>query len=466
MRKTILSLLLSTFGALAQPVFLAEGNYNPYDANLSPLFHWNGSSFVRAAPMTGYSMETTAGGVTAFRDSANRTWVVAIQPFYNANFFIFEFVGGAYVPKGSVRVGNPFTGAKGVIVNNDGTRAYVLTHDGFLHTVDISNLNAPVVIGSPISVPNGAKFDLRPQGDRILVVATNAVVYDIDLATSNVATVNLSLPYFQPQVRYAPNGAFAYFGIEDAQRRFVVMNTSTWPASFQAFGPGLNNTNLGLGTVVFHPTLPRAYFTMSGGAFGVQTLYVIDTTTHTLFSTPQIVNYNLIAYGMAIEPDGSALWIPGSFNFGWLNRVPLNAQGAPQMATVTQIPVLPTAIFSMSLVRPLAPALLAWASGKNGPKNARVWPVNVRNLGASTIFDVKISAINVTPATGTVCSSPPVVTTAIPLAYGTLAPNQTVARPVTIDFSGCPNNGKFNVDVTVGTGLAAKKVPVANNAVM
>ena len=124
------------------------------------------------------------------------------------------------------------------MLSPDCNRLYVLTSSAKLWTVDIADRLNPTVLGSAIQLPGGHRLDIRPQGDRVLVIDWNAVVHDVNLLSGAVSTLSLNLPYFQPQVRYSPDGNFAYYGLEDSARSFVVLNTASFPATLNKVEPG------------------------------------------------------------------------------------------------------------------------------------------------------------------------------------------------------------------------------------
>ena len=395
-------LFLAAVSAVAQPVFVSEFNYNPYDAGKSPLNTWDGTNFSHANVMIGQSMQA-ARTVHSFRTPDGRIYVVATQSFYGNNFFTFEYSNGLYTPKGQIRVGNAVTDARVMVLSPDCSRAYVLTGSGHLWPIDITDLANPQ-IGAPISVAAGLKMDIRPQGDRIIVVSYNAAVHDVNLITGTVTTLNLSLPYYQPQVRFSPDGTVAYFGLEDAQHSFVVLNTATYPATLNKVVPGPGGS-FGMYDLAFHPTQPRAYFTSwpSGGSAS-SSLYVIDTTTHTPLGFANVLPQNAAHYTVAIEPDGSKLWIAGAFNGFYLYGVPLNAAGTPQFATFeVYLPGLTTAISTVAVPRApvgASPSFLVTIGTRSGTQASRQWPLRILNTGPVAVFNAQISQLILTQTAG------------------------------------------------------------------
>jgi len=268
-------------------VFVSEFNYNPYDSTKSPLNTWDGTVFSKANVMVGESMQT-GRAVQAFRGVNGKTYVVTIQPFYNNNFFTFEYDNGLYIPLGATRVGGPVYSAQSFVLSPDCTRAYVLMSTGGLYPVDIGNIATPVA-GTPYATfPGGARIDIRPQGDRVIGVAYGNV-YDQNLVTGVLSTLILNLSHSQPQIRVSPDGNFAYFGLEDTQRSFAVLDTSASPATLLKVEPGPGGA-FGMLDLAFHPTLKRAYFmSWPAGGSASTSLYVIDTNTHTVCVQPSQV---------------------------------------------------------------------------------------------------------------------------------------------------------------------------------
>ncbi len=467
MIRTLAIVFLMTVAALlAQPVFVIEGNYNPYSASKSPISTWDGTAFTQANVMVGQSMQAPRP-LQSFRRADGRIFVVAIQPFYNNNVFTFEYSGGQFLPLGQTRAGDSYTAAYGVVLSPDCSRAYVLTLTGHLWPIDLSDLFNPVV-GNPIAVPGGQKFDIRPQGDRILVTGYNAVVHDVNLLTGTVTTLNLNQPYYQPQIRYSPDGAFAYFGLEDAQHSFVVLNTASYPATLAKIEPGPGGS-FGMADVAFHPTLKRAYFmSWPSGGSATSVLYVIDTNTHTAIGFTPVLPGNLAHYQLVMEPDATRMWLVGATNDTKFYGIPVDPAGVPQMATLSvNVPAQTTAVFGMAVPQPAVgatPSFLASLGTRSGTQGARQWPLRVRNTGPVAVFGTQVSQVLLTQTAGPACS--PSVVTPMPMAYGNIAPGATVTNNVTINFTGCANTVRFKMQAAVGTAANSQMLTVANNQPM
>jgi hypothetical protein len=469
MRLKVAALLFAAGiqGAAAQPVFVSEFNYNPYDSTKSPLNTWDGTAFSKANVMVGESMQT-GRAVQAFRGANGKTYVVTIQPFYSNNFFTFEYDNGLYIPLGAVRVGGSVYAAQSFVLSPDRTRAYVLMSAGGLYPVDIGNPSNPVV-GTPYATfPGSVRIDIRPQGDRVIGVGYGAVVYDLNLVTGALSSLNLSLNYFQPQLRISPDGSFAYFGLEDTNHSFAVIDTSTFPATFIKVEPGLGG-NFGMADVAFHPTLKRAYFmSWPAGSTASPYLFVVDTNTHTGIGAVNVLGSNYAHYTVEIEPDGSAIWMALASNAVYLMRIPVDASGVPQPANVgVTIPAITTAISAVAVVRTpvgATPLFLPTLGTKSGTQASRVWPLRIRNTGQQAVFNVQVSQVILTQVAGPACS--PVIQTATPISYGNIAPGATTSNNVTINFTGCAFTARFKLEAVIGAGPTSQSYIVANNQTM
>ncbi|MCL5745537.1 MAG: hypothetical protein M1541_16705, partial [Acidobacteria bacterium] len=93
------------------------------------------------------------------------------------------------------------------------------------------------------------------------------------------------------------------------------------------------------------------------------------------------------------------------------------------------------------------PSIMASVIGKTGPSNARVWRIRLKNNGTGAASDAQLTGVSFTQTYGAACT--PVLGTALPLAYGALAPGGGMAaNPITIDFSSCPATARFTVQFT------------------
>jgi hypothetical protein len=84
---------------------------------------------------------------------------------------------------------------------------------------------------------------------------------------------------------------------------------------------------------------------------------------------------------------------------------------------------------------------------KAGPGSARVWSAQVNNSGPSAGVATQISGIVLAQAGGAACA--PIISSALPVATGNMAPGASVIVPLTIDFSGCAANARFTVSIAL-----------------
>jgi len=94
----------------------------------------------------------------------------------------------------------------------------------------------------------------------------------------------------------------------------------------------------------------------------------------------------------------------------------------------------------------LAPSLSARISGKTGPDNARVWTLQLVNVGAGPADDALFAGLTFTQTYGVPCSPGVAVLTPLPARVGTLAPlSGSGAVLVTVNFGGCPAGARFTL---------------------
>jgi hypothetical protein len=118
----------------------------------------------------------------------------------------------------------------------------------------------------------------------------------------------------------------------------------------------------------------------------------------------------------------------------------LSGTANPQSITITG-PKYVVANFTA-----LAPSLSARISGKTGPDNARIWTLQLVNVGAGPANDAQFAGLTFTQTYGVACSPGAAVLTPLPAHVGTLAPlTGSGAVLVTVNFGGCPAGARFTL---------------------
>ncbi len=85
---------------------------------------------------------------------------------------------------------------------------------------------------------------------------------------------------------------------------------------------------------------------------------------------------------------------------------------------------------------------------KTGTLPAKTWQIRILNTSAvNAATAAQLDNITFTQTNGTACSAP-VVTTALPIPAGTLAPGTNAVLPVNINFGNCTGTEFFKVDLT------------------
>jgi hypothetical protein len=84
-------------------------------------------------------------------------------------------------------------------------------------------------------------------------------------------------------------------------------------------------------------------------------------------------------------------------------------------------------------------------ASKSGPQNTRIWTIKIANSGSGGAAGAQLNSITLTQSFGTACT--PVITTPFPLVLGVIAPGSSVSGNITFDFTGCPFNARFTLDI-------------------
>jgi hypothetical protein len=85
-------------------------------------------------------------------------------------------------------------------------------------------------------------------------------------------------------------------------------------------------------------------------------------------------------------------------------------------------------------------------TGKSGPGNARTSTITLTNLGPGAANAASINSMTLTQSSGPACT--PVITSALPVSVGNIAPSASAAGNVTVDFTGCAAANRFTVTFT------------------
>ncbi len=88
-------------------------------------------------------------------------------------------------------------------------------------------------------------------------------------------------------------------------------------------------------------------------------------------------------------------------------------------------------------------------SAKSGASSARLWTIALTNGGPGTAYGAQVFVLAFTQTFGTACTVMPsrIFPAVLPVTLGTLAPGAGAQMQSTIDFSACPLNARFTVNV-------------------
>jgi Divergent InlB B-repeat domain/Domain of unknown function DUF11 len=105
----------------------------------------------------------------------------------------------------------------------------------------------------------------------------------------------------------------------------------------------------------------------------------------------------------------------------------------------------------------------AMNTGKTGPSNARLWGFTFTNNGPGAANAAKLSSFTLTQVFGTACT-PVLISPTLPLSLGNLAPGGSASATMTVDFSSCPMNARFTLQIglTANAGASNTTITRAN----
>lgn len=95
-----------------------------------------------------------------------------------------------------------------------------------------------------------------------------------------------------------------------------------------------------------------------------------------------------------------------------------------------------------------SPNLTASVIGKEGPRSLRVWKVSLNNLGAGRAIGSQINQLSLTQSGGSGACHPKVVKR-LPIEIGDIIPSGYASVDVPIDFSKCPDNARFSMNLVI-----------------
>jgi hypothetical protein len=113
--------------------------------------------------------------------------------------------------------------------------------------------------------------------------------------------------------------------------------------------------------------------------------------------------------------------------------------------TVMNGPKTVTANFAMT-----PPATMTGVvSAKAGNSNNRQWTISLTNNGPGIAYGAQVFVLAFAQTFGTTCTSLPVRLSPVTLpgSIGTLNVGQSAGMPITLDFTGCPANARFTVNI-------------------
>src|SRR5262249_37388595 len=190
------------------------------------------------------------------------------------------------------------------------------------------------------------------------------------------------------------------------------------PRAF-ALNPDPKVTNAFTGNFVTEYLLTANAIPVSGGTIGAGGWYAAGTTVGVFAS----VNSGFVFTGFSGALTGAA------------NPQPLLMNG-PKSVTAG-FSTVPPSTMTASIVT------------KNGAASSRFWAIQLTNAGPGVAYGAQVFVLSFVQTFGTACTSLPVRLSpaTLPSILGTLSPGQSVLSTFSIDFSGCPANARFTVNL-------------------
>lgn len=128
----------------------------------------------------------------------------------------------------------------------------------------------------------------------------------------------------------------------------------------------------------------------------------------------------------------------------WLDNFPITRLDEP-LPFDTRLQAKP-AYFAMVDPTQLAGFGLSFAqTSKTGPKNARVFTITATNPSSGTAFATQITSFSLTQVRGRPCTPQVTAPTTFPLSLGDIPAAGTATGSVTVDFSSCSDEARFDL---------------------
>jgi hypothetical protein len=196
------------------------------------------------------------------------------------------------------------------------------------------------------------------------------------------------------------------------------------------------------------------------------------TTTNKTANDPTTINPQMFLLTTGVTPSGGGTVTPAS-GTAFANGTVVNLQAtanagysfANWTGNVASANSASTTV-TMNSAQSVTANFLAGATslggsitGKSGLANTRQWAFNITNNGPGAANAAMLTSFSLAQASGSACT-PSVTAPSFPTNLGNLAPGASTPVTVTIDFSSCPLNARFtlNVGISANAGAATGSV--------
>jgi hypothetical protein len=178
-----------------------------------------------------------------------------------------------------------------------------------------------------------------------------------------------------------------------------------------------------------------------------QTTYTADFTTEYQLTTAAVPVSGGTVTGAGWYPAGTGTIVTAIANPGFLFTGFINGLGGFQTPQVIPMsgPVTVTGGFV-----PTPPAVMTGSiTAKSGVVSQRLWTISVTNSGPGIAYGAQLFMLTFQQTFGTACTVLPVRLSpaAFPVAVGTMNAGTTAQSQTLLDFSGCPANARFTVNL-------------------
>jgi hypothetical protein len=174
-------------------------------------------------------------------------------------------------------------------------------------------------------------------------------------------------------------------------------------------------------------------------------------TYDVLYANPTVMETAIIPVAVAFKTGAGVGQVSVISALAPLDTTLTASATAPMPRFSTPFATLP----AFSIDKCAAPTLSATILSKSGPKNARVWNIQIKN-GKTPAYGVEMTGLKLTRSAGPKCTAA-VTSPAFPVSLGDMLPNSSATTAATINFTGCTSKSKFQAVIQLSDDDGAEK---------